>query len=103
MKKTFATLVAIIVAVAGLHAFRAMQRATITGKVVPADGADKVYAINGTDSIKIKPTNGTFTFTIKPGSWTVLIDAREPLKDVVLDVAVREGNSANLGEIKLQQ
>lgn len=103
MKKTFATLVAIIIAVAGLHAFRAMQPSMIRGTVYPVYGVSEVYAIHGTDSTRIKPGNGTFTFTIKPGSWKLFINAREPLKDVVLDVVVKEGQTNNLGQINLQR
>lgn len=103
MKKTFATLIAIIIAVAGLHAFRSMNQSKLTGKITPASGANIVWAINGKDSTRIKSANGTFALTIKPGPWKLLINAKEPLENVVLDVHVQEGKTTDLGEIKLQQ
>ena len=102
MKKTLATFIAVVLTVVGLHAFRAMQQSGIKGTITPPDGTELVIAVSGTDSVKAKPVNGSFTLAVKPGSWKVLIDAREPLKDVVLDAAVKEGEVADLGEIKLQ-
>lgn len=103
MKKTFATLVAIILTVAGLHAFRAMQQSTISGKIVPLNAADVVMIVNGNDSIKAKPANGNFTFTVKPGNWKVLIDAKQPFRNTVLRTEVQEGQSTDLGDIQLLQ
>lgn len=103
MKKTFATFIAIVLTVAGLHAFRAMQQSGIKGQITPPVSTLMVIAINGTDTVKTKPVNGTFAFTVKPGSWKVWIDAGKPLKDVVLDATVKDGEMTNLGEIKLLQ
>lgn len=104
MKKTIATLIVIIIAVASLHAVRVMQQSSITGKVSPSDGAEVIVAINGTDSLKVKPNDdGGFSFIVKPGSWKVWVDARNPYKDATLDADVKEGQTADLGEIKLQR
>ncbi len=45
MKNTLATLIAIIIAVASLHAFRAMQHASVTGSIQPSYGAKTIWAI----------------------------------------------------------
>ncbi len=103
MKKTMATLIVLIIAVASLHAVRVMQQSSIAGKISPSDGADVVVAINGTDSLKVKPSDGGFNFIVKPGSWKIWVDAKNPHKDVTLDAEVKEGQITNLGEIKLQQ
>lgn len=98
-----ATLIALIIAVASLHAVRVMQQSSIKGKISPADAAEIVVAINGTDSLKVKPSDGNFSFIVKPGAWKVWVDAKNPHKDVTVDADVKEGQTADLGEIKLQQ
>lgn len=103
MKKTIATLIVLIIAVVSLHAVRVMQQSTITGKISPADGVEVVVAINGTDSLKVKPSDGSFSFIVKPGAWKVWVDAKNPYKDVTLDADAKEGQTTDLGEIKLQQ
>lgn len=103
MKKTIATLIVIVIAVASLHAVRVMRQSSISGKISPADAAEVVIAINGTDSLKVKPSEGAFNFIVQPGAWKVWIDAKKPYKDATLDADVKEGETTQLGEIKLQQ
>lgn len=103
MKKTMATLIVLIIAVASLHAVRVLQQSTIKGKVSPAEAIEVVVAINGSDSLKVKPSDGSFSFIVKPGAWKVLVRARAPHKETVVDADVKEGQTADLGEIKLRQ
>ena len=104
MKRTIATLFLAAVAVVGLHSFRAVQDSTISGKIVPPDGAEYIWAISGTDSLKTTATDGAFSLTVKPGTYTVVVDAKDPYKDAVMDnVEVKDGQNSDLGEIRLQQ
>ena len=104
MKKTLFTLFATILTVAMLHAFRLMQSSSISGKIIPPDGAELVWAINGRDSMRTNVVNGAFVFTAKPGTWKVMINGKSPFKDAVLEsVDVKEGQNTDLGEIRLQQ
>lgn len=104
MKKALVTLIATILTVAALHAFRLMQNSSISGKILPPEGADLIWAIGGTDSIKTNAVNGAFAITVKSGTWKIIIDAKEPFKDVVLDkIEAKEGQNTDLGEIRLQQ
>lgn len=87
----------------GLVAFTGTQTG-IVGKVVPADGVELVWAVSGTDSLKTNVTSGTFSLPAKPGTYKVIIDAKEPYKDVTFDnVEVKDGEPTDLGEIALQQ
>jgi hypothetical protein len=104
MKKTVITLIATLLTVAMLHAFRLMQSSSISGKVIPPDGSEMIWAISGRDSIKTNVINGSFVFTAKPGTWKIMVDAKEPFKDAVLErVDVKEGQNTDVGEIRLQQ
>ena len=102
MKKTLATLIVIVIAVASLHAVRVMRQSTISGKISPADAVEVVIAINGTDSLKLKPSEGAFSFIVQPGAWKVWIDANMPSKDTTLGAVGLEGDPTELGALTLQ-
>jgi hypothetical protein len=104
MKKTGLTLLATILAVVALHSFDHLKAGSISGSVVPADGALVIWAIQNTDTVKTAPANGSFTMAAKSGVWRVIIDAKDPYRDVMLDnVQVNDGKETSLGEIKLQR
>ena len=87
----------------GLMAFTTVETGTIKGTLNPANSVNQVLAISGTDTLKVTPDSTSFTFDqVKAGSYTVIIDAKEPLKDKALEnVTVKAGEVADLGEIKL--
>lgn len=79
------------------------QQTGITGKVIPADGVELVWAINGSDSVKTELAAGGFTLPVKPGTYKVIIDAKDPYKDLTVEgVLVKDGATTDLGEIALQ-
>ena len=81
------------------------ETGVIKGRISPADGANQVWAISGTDTLKTVPSNGEFMFDkVKTGSYTVAIDAKDPYKDQMIEsVEVKAGEIKDLGEIKLAQ
>lgn len=104
MKKTLFTLLATILTVAMLHAFRLMQSSSISGKIIPPEGSEMVLAISGRDSIRTPVMSGSFVLTAKPGTWTIIVKGKAPFKDAVLErVDVKEGQNTDVGEIRLQQ
>ena len=62
-----------------------MSKTMITGRISPVDGVNIVYVISGKDTIKVPTSEGLFSLEVKPGIHQVVIDARNPYKDVVLD------------------
>ena len=91
-------------AMAGLYAFRSIDQSSITGKVSPADQANAVWAISGTDSTTANVVNGMFSLTAKAGTYKLVVDAKEPYKDVSLEgIVVNDGAPTDVGEIKLQK
>jgi hypothetical protein len=104
MKKTGLTLCATILAVVALHSFNAQRTGIISGSISPQDGAILVWAIQNTDTVKAAPANGIFTLSVKSGTWKVIVDAKEPYQDVMMEnVQVNDGKETSLGEIKLQR
>ena len=85
-----------------LTAFVTPDMSGIHGTISPADGAKKVWALKGRDTVSVVPSLGTFTLQVKPGNWRLLIEAVKPYKDaVVMNIIVEEGRYADAGEIKL--
>lgn len=95
---------ALIAATAGtLFAFANIQTG-VTGKVSPPEGAESVWAISGTDSLKGTLNAGNFSFTIKPGTYKIMVDAKDPYKDTFVEnVEVKEGMPVDVGEIVLKK
>ena len=94
----------LIAFIAVLFGFNTSTQSTISGKVSPADGAESVWAISSTDSVKGVINTGAFTVQVKAGIYKVIVEARDPYKDVLLDnVTVKDGQPADVGEIVLQK
>lgn len=103
MKKIAITLCAAFVAIC---AFISPDRVKsgIYGTIDPPDGARKVWAINGTDSVSTVPLTGKFSLEVKPGTWKLIVEAVPPLKTALVEnILVQEGESADAGLIKLTE
>jgi len=100
MKKTL-LLWGMVLSVVFLLGFNKTQT-SITGKIVPADQAEIVFAI-GTDTVKAIPVMGTFSLQVKPGMYRLFVNAKDPYKDFQMDnLEVKEGQTLDVGEIVLQ-
>jgi hypothetical protein len=74
----------------------------INGTVTPADGAGKVWAISGKDSVVAVPAAGKFSLEVKPGSWKVYVQAVKGYKDAAVEnIVVENDRYTDAGEIKL--
>src|SRR5687768_3667954 len=105
----FRNFFAVILAYVGIAtwAFTGNNKETktmITGRVSPADGVEVIWVISGRDSLKTPTTNaGAFSVDVKPGVHQVIVDAKSPYKDVVMDnLTVTENEVLDLGEITLK-
>jgi len=106
MKRIAITLCTALVAFLVLSAFvaRTTVATSIHGTITPAEGAKKVWAINGTDSVSTVPVSGNFSLDVKAGTWQLKVEAAAPYKDATIDgIIVEDGKSADAGEIKLSQ
>ncbi len=92
----------VLTAAAGLFAFTNLQSG-ITGKITPAEGAESVWAISGTDTVKGTLTADAFSIAVKPGTYKVVVDAKEPYKDAVVENLEVKDQTLDIGEIQLQQ
>ena len=103
MKKEMLTFGLAAVSFAGIMAFTKDQ-SFITGRVAPADGAEAVWAISGTDSTKGAISAGAFALKVKPGTYKIIVDGKDPYKDVILEnLEVKQDQPIDVGEIILQK
>lgn len=103
MKKMLIAILA-LAGIWGLQSSDILTESAITGKVIPPDGVVAVYAITRTDTLKATSAEGAFSISVKEGIYKIVIDAREPYKDAIIEtVEAREGQNTDLGEIRLQQ
>jgi hypothetical protein len=82
-----------------------VEGGSITGKIVPADGATEVEAVMGEEKLKGAISEGAFTIpAAKAGTYTVTVLGKSPYKNAeIKDVKVEDGKATDLGEIKLEQ
>src|SRR5690349_20844097 len=103
MKKILVSIFAL--AVVGVFTFSSADNGSISGKVTPPDAGSQVWAFQGSDTLKSPVTDGVFTIkNAKAGSYTVIVGAKGPFKDVtVTNVKVEDNRTTDLGEIKLTE
>jgi hypothetical protein len=71
----------------------------------PANGAEKVWAIQGKDSILMTNVNGEFILrSVNPGNWEVSVEANEPYRNAWFQACdLKPGMDRDLGEIRLMR
>lgn len=104
MRKALVELGIIIVGIVIFHTMRTMSNGSINGKVYPANDAESVVAVNGSDSVKVRSRNGYFGMKVKPGIWKVIVAVKKQPGNVVMEnLQVNQGDDINLGEIRLAE
>ena len=104
MKKKWTSPGLVLLVTGFLFAFNKINAPAIRGRIIPADGAETVWAISGKDSTRAVLVSGSFAIQVKPGLYQVIIDAKEPYKDISLEnLEIGSDHELDLGEIILQQ
>ena len=102
MRNGITIVVIMILVMTGLAFFK--SKTAIVGKVNPADGAETVWIMGEKDSLKTGVSDGQFYFEVKPGAYKLMVNARPPYKDVVMDnLVVKQEETLDVGEIILKQ
>ena len=96
-------LIGIIVAVVLISGF-AKDRSGIQGTIDPPEGAKRIWAVSGKDTVSIIPPPGSFIMDVNPGSWKLVVEAVLPYKNVEREsILVTDGQITDIGLIKLSQ
>ena len=95
--------IGIIIAVVLISSF-ATDRSGIQGTIDPPEGARRIWAVSGKDTVSIIPSPGSFIIDVKPGSWRLVVEAVLPYKNAEREgVLVMDGQITDIGLIKLTQ
>jgi hypothetical protein len=103
MKNAMVQLCLVIIGISSIHAVRLLQTSSLHVRMFPTDGAGRVWAIQGRDSVEMLNVNGEYILrSVNPGHWQVLVEANEPYQNARYTVRdVQPGIDMDLGEIKL--
>jgi hypothetical protein len=95
----------VVIGITSIHAVKLLQTSSFHLRLFPAKGADKVWAIQGGDSIEMMNVNGEYYLrAINPGHWQVFVEPKEPYRRARFEVAdMKPGTDRDLGEIRLQK
>jgi len=103
MRNALVQLCLVIMGISSIHAVKLMQTASFHVRIFPATGADRVWAIQGHDSVEMTNVHGEYYLpSINPGFWQVSVEANAPYKDSRYEMTVKPGIDKDLGEIRLQ-
>ncbi|WP_325588634.1 hypothetical protein [Puia sp.] len=105
MRNAMVQLCLVIIGVSSIHAVKLLQTSSFHVRTFPAEGADRVWAVQGKDSVEMMNINGEYILrSINPGRWEISIEANEPYSNTRLNVSdVKPGSDVDLGEIRLQK
>ncbi|MDP4149687.1 MAG: hypothetical protein Q8927_07965 [Bacteroidota bacterium] len=102
MKNALVQLGLVLLGVSSVHAVKLLQSASFHARIFPAGAVEKVWAIQGKDSIPMQGSDGQYYLTtFPPGTWRVWVSARSPYHDVSIDTDLRPGTNKDLGDIQL--
>ena len=94
--------IGVIISIVLISAFGKEDRSGIQGTIDPPEGARRIWAVSGKDSVSIIPPPGSFIMDVKPGSWKLVVEAALPYKNVERDaILVIDGQLTDVGLIKL--
>lgn len=105
MRNAMVQLCLVIIGVTSIHAVKLLQTSSFHVRMFPADGADRVWAVQGKDSVEMMNINGEYLLrSINPGHWQISVEANEPFQNSRFDIGeVKPGLDVDLGEIRLKK
>jgi hypothetical protein len=96
--------IGIIISVVLISSFANQDRSAIQGSIDPPEGARRIWAVSGKDTVAIIPAPGSFIMDVKPGSWKLVVEAVLPYKNAEREsILVTDGQITDIGLIKLTQ
>src|SRR5450432_1659237 len=105
MRNALVQLGLVLLGVTSVHAVKLLQTSSVRTRISPASGAERIWAIQVSDSIRMLGSDGLYYINELPaGRWLIRIDAKRPYRDTNLEVAdIKPGIEKDLGEIRLEK
>jgi hypothetical protein len=96
--------IGVMISIVLISSFAFKDRSAIQGTIDPPEGAKRIWAVSGKDTVSIIPPPGSFIIDVKPGSWKLIIEAALPYKNTEREsILVTDGQITDIGLIKLTQ
>ncbi len=94
----------VIMSVVIISAFVGKDRSGIQGTIDPPEGAKRIWAVSGKDTVAMIPSPGSFLMDVKPGTWKLVVEAVLPYKNAEREsILVVDGQMTDIGLIKLER
>ena len=94
----------VIMSVVIISAFVGKDRSGIQGTIDPPEGARRIWAVSGKDTVAMIPSPGSFLMDVKPGTWKLVVEAVLPYKNAERgSILVVDGQMTDIGLIKLER
>ncbi len=94
----------VIMSVVIISAFVGKDRSGIQGTIDPPEGAKRIWAVSGKDTVAMIPAPGSFLMDVKPGTWKLVVEAVLPYKNAEREsIVVVDGQMTDIGLIKLER
>ena len=105
MRNAMVQLCLVLIGVTSVHAVKLLQTSSLHATILPAEAAEKVWAVQGKDSIKMAGIDGVYYLpTVNPGRWQLHIEAKKPYRNTRFEeVTVGPGMEKDLGAIQLKK
>ncbi|HEX9513114.1 MAG TPA: hypothetical protein VF939_21640 [Puia sp.] len=105
MRNAMVQLCLVLIGVTSVHAVKLLQTCSLHVTILPAEEADKVWAVQGNDSIKMAGSDGEYYLsTMHPGRWQVHVEAKKPYRNACFEeVTIGPGVEKDMGERRLQR
>jgi hypothetical protein len=104
MRNAMVQLCLVIIGVTSIHAVRLLETSSFHVRIFPAEGAGKVLAIQGRDSLEMTNVDGEYYLrSINSGHWQINVESAMPYKSIQYKITVKPGADTDLGEIRLTQ
>jgi hypothetical protein len=94
-------LIGVIISIVLISSFASMDRSGIQGTIDPPEGARRIWAVSGKDTVSIIPPPGSFIMDVKPGTWKLVVEAVLPYKNAERESIVVRWTNNRYGLIKL--
>lgn len=104
MKNTALTLLGVIIAVIGLHAFKASQFSSVTGRMAIDPRGSRIVARDGSDSVHTPvSSDGSFRLSLPNGTWYLEMERfndNKQVQNIFIDsMTINGAGDVDLGNI----
>ena len=98
MRNAMVQLCLVLIGVTSVHAVKLLQTSSLHVTILPAEETDKVWAVQGKDSIRmVGIDNQYYLSTVNPGRWQIVVEGKKPWSNTCFEeVTIGPGIEKNL-------